>query len=127
MNRYSPIWSQIVDSSLWLLPDYVVKIFITMIAKKDMDDVVRGSAFNIAQWAKKTEKETIEALKILSSPDRERIEKQPYDGRRIEKVTDGWLVLNGAYYRSLMSKATRREYKRVKEEIQAELSQKKAE
>lgn len=92
-----------------------MKIFLTMIAKKDLDDVVRGSAFNIAQWAKKTEAETIEALKILSSPDTKRIEPQPYEGRRIEKVEEGWLVLNGALYRKMMGLATRREYKRVKQ------------
>jgi len=115
MNRYSPLWSQITDSSLWCEPDFVVKIFLTMIAKKDLDDVVRGSAFNIAQWAKKTEAETIEALKILSSPDTKRIEPQPYEGRRIEKVEEGWLVLNGALYRKMMGLATRREYKRVKQ------------
>jgi len=121
MNRYSPLWSQIVDSSLWCEPDYVVKVFLTMIAKKDLDDVVRGTAFNIAQWAKKTEKETLEALKILSSPDTKRIEPQQFEGRRIERVQGGWLVLNGAHYREMMSLATRREYKRVK---QAEYRQK---
>ena len=115
MNRYSPIWSQIADSSLWCESDVVVKVFLTLIAKKDMDDVVRGSAFNIACWSKKTEAEVIEALKVLSSPDTRRLEPQPFEGRRIEKVSDGWLVLNGAKYRQMMSQATRREYKRVKQ------------
>jgi len=115
MNRYSPIWSQIIDSSLWCEEDYVVKIFLTMIAKKDLDDIVRGTAFNIGQWSKKTEEETLKALKILSSPDRKRIEKQEYEGRRIEKVSEGWLVLNGAHYRKMMFLATRREYKRLKQ------------
>ena len=54
-------------------------------------------------------------MKILSSPDTKRIEPQPYDGRRIEKVAEGWLVLNGAFYRQMMGLATRREYKRVKQ------------
>lgn len=115
MNRYSPIWSQITDSSLWCEDDVVVKVFLTMLAKKDMDDVVRGSAFNIASWAKKTEAEVLAALKVLSSPDTRRLEPQPFEGRRIERVSDGWLVLNGARYRQMMSKATRLEYKRVKQ------------
>lgn len=116
MNKYSPIWSQIVDSSLWCEEDYVVKIFLTMIAKKDLDDVVRGNAFNISNWAHKTEEETLKALKILSSPDKRRIEPQLFEGRRVQKVADGWLVLNGAYYREMMSKATRREYKKNKQQ-----------
>ena len=115
MNRYSPLWSQVVDSSLWAEPDYVVKVFLTMIAKKDMDDIVRGSAYNIGQWARKSEAEVIEALKILSSPDTQRLEPQPFEGRRIERVPEGWLVLNGAKYREMMSLATRREYKRQKQ------------
>lgn len=126
MTRYSPIWSTIVDSSLWLEEDFVVKVFLTMIAKKDLDDVVRGSAHAISRWANKTEEETLKAIKILSNPDKRRIEPQKYDGRRIQKVEDGWLVLNGAYYRKLTQKANRREYQRVwqqtyREELKSEL------
>src|SRR5277367_6343465 len=82
-----------------------------MIAKKDADHVVRGTAFNISGWAKKTEKETLDALQILASPDTKRLEPQPNEGRRIERVEDGWLILNGQYYENLMRKANRREYK----------------
>lgn len=90
----------------------MVKVFITMLAKKEGDFVVRGSAFNIAQWAKKTEQETLDALKILSSPDTKRIEPQPYDGRRIERVKDGWFILNAELYRDLMAKENERARKR---------------
>lgn len=112
MNTWSPIFSCIVDSSLWLEPDYVVKVFLTMMAKKDSDMVVRGSAFNISQWAKKSEQETLDALKILSSPDTKRIEKQLFEGRRIERVEDGWLILNGKLYRDLMVQENERARKR---------------
>lgn len=112
VNTWAPLFSRIVDSSLWLEPDYVVKVFLTMMAKKDSDMVVRGSAFNISQWAKKSEQETLDALKILSSPDTKRIEKQLFDGRRIERVEDGWLILNGKLYRDLMVKENERARKR---------------
>lgn len=115
MTGYTPIFSKIVDSSLWCEPDNVVKIFLTMLAKKDKDNVVRGSAFNISQWAKKTEQEVLEALKILASPDTRRLEPQPFDGRRIEKVEDGWMILNGATYQALMVKINRRAYKTAHE------------
>lgn len=115
MNTYAPLWNSIVDSSLWCEPDNVVKVFLTMMAKKDADHVVRGSAFNIAQWAKKTEKEVLAALKVLAAPDRTRLEPQPFDGRRIEKHPDGWLVLNGDKYRRMMREANRREYQRIKQ------------
>lgn len=112
MNTWSPIFARIVDSSLWEEEDTVVKVFITMLAKKDADHVVRGSAYNIAQWAKKGEADVLRALEVLSKPDTRRIEAQPYEGRRIERVGDGWLILNGQHYEDLMRKANRREYKR---------------
>src|SRR3982750_1865410 len=95
---WAPLFAQIVDSSLWLESDVVVKVFLTMLAKKNKDMVVRGTAFNIAQWAKKTEQEVLDALRILSSPDTKRIEPQQFEGRRIERVADGWLILNGKVY-----------------------------
>lgn len=113
MNTWAPLWSSIVDSSIWHEPDHVCKIFITMLAIKDADHVVRHNAFQIANKAHKTEKEVIEALKILAAPDKRRLEPQPFDGRRIERVEDGWLVLNGQKYREMMSKIIRREQKRV--------------
>ena len=111
MTGYTPIFSKIVDSSLWCEPDNVVKIFLTMLAKKDADNVVRGSAFNISQWAKKTEQEVLEALMVLSAPDTRRIEPQPFEGRRIERVEEGWMILNGKFYQDLMRSVNRREYK----------------
>lgn len=112
MDTWTPLFSKIVDSSLWLEPDHVRIVFITLLAKKDADFVVRGSAFNIAQWSKKTEKEVVDALRRLSSPDKKRLEPQPHEGRRIQKVEDGWLILNGKYYRELMVAANERARKR---------------
>lgn len=108
MRTWAPLWSMVVDSSLWSEPDYVVKIFLTMMALKDSDHVYRGSAFSLAQRAHKTEAEVLDALKILASPDARRIETQEYDGRRIQAVEDGWLILNGEKYRKLMSDEMRR-------------------
>jgi hypothetical protein len=115
MNRYAPLWSGIVDSSIWDEPDYVVKIFITMLAKKDLDHVVRGNAFNIARWSRKTEKEVLDALKVLAAPDKRRLEPQPFEGRRIERVEEGWLVLNGSNYVKAMQKANRNAYQAGKQ------------
>jgi hypothetical protein len=120
MDFYTPLFSKIVDSSLWAEPDYVVKVFLTMLAKKDRDNVVRGNAYNIAQWAKKTEKEALEALKILSSPDKRRLEPQPHEGRRVERVEEGWLILNGKYYQEQMSVINRRAQKAASEKRRRE-------
>ena len=112
MNTWAPIFSKIVHSSLWSEPDYVIKIFLTMLAKKDANQIVNANAFEIGDWAKKTEAEAIEALRILSSPDTRRIEPQPNEGRRIKKVEGGYLILNGQYYEDLMKSQKRKGYKR---------------
>jgi hypothetical protein len=98
MSSFTPLFSDIVDSSLWQESDLVIKVFMTMLAKQDRDYVVRASAYNIARWANKTEAEVLDALKVLSSPDTKRMEPQEFEGRRIERVEDGWLNLNGAKY-----------------------------
>lgn len=97
-----------MESSVWEESDMVVKVFITLLAKQDRDHVVRGSAYNIAKWANKTEAEVLEALKVLSEPDKRRLEPQEHEGRRIQKVEDGWLLLNGEKYQRLMMEMFRR-------------------
>lgn len=92
----------IVDSSLWAEPDYVCKIFITMLAMKDSDDVCRMNPYQLAQRSRKTEVEVLDALRLLSSPDTIRVEPQPFEGRRIQAVEDGWLILNGEKYREMV-------------------------
>lgn len=104
MKGWAPLWSGIVESSIWDEPDHVRIVFVTMLAMKDPDHVVRMTAYNIARASRKTETEVLEALKILMSPDTKRVEPQPFEGRRIEKVPDGYLILNGEYYRQMVSK-----------------------
>ena len=111
MDFYTPLFSKVVDSSLWDEPDFVVKVFLTMIAKKDRDQVVRGNAYNIAKWSRKSEAEVLDALKILAAPDTRRLEPQAHEGRRIERTEDGWKILNGRYYQDLMGDVNRRAYK----------------
>lgn len=113
MDTWAPLFSRIVDSSIWQEDDYVIKVFLTMLAKKDKDHIVRGNAYMIAAWAKKDEATVLKALKVLMSPDTRRIEKQPFDGRRIEKVEDGYLVLNGDKYRKMLSESVKRQRKRA--------------
>jgi hypothetical protein len=108
MNTWTPLWSGIVNSSLWAEPDSVVKIFLTMLALKDYDNVCRLDVYGIADRSKKSQEEVLEALRILSSPDTRRITPQPFEGRRVEAVADGWLILNGEKYRDQVSEEMRK-------------------
>lgn len=105
---WAPLWNTIVDSSLWMEDDTVVKVFLTMLALKDADHVFRGSAFSLARKAYKTEEEVLRAWQVLSMPDKLRKEKQDFDGRRIEAVEEGWLILNGEKYREMVQKEMKR-------------------
>lgn len=108
MHSWSPLWSGIVDSSIWDEPDHVMKVFLTMLALKDHDNIVRFNAYQLAIRARKTELEVLDALKILSSPDNRRVEPQPHDGRRIQAVEDGWFILNAEKYRAMVQDEMRK-------------------
>lgn len=109
LNTWAPLWSKIVESSLWDEPDFVVKIFLTMLAKKDADHVCRLDTYQLHFFSRKSEEEVVKALDILSSPDTKRKRpQQAHEGRRIARVDDGWLILNGQFYRDLMQKEKRK-------------------
>lgn len=107
-HSFAPIWSSIVDSSLWLEDDWVIKIFITMVVKKDYDHIYRFNTFNLAQQSKKTEQQVLDALKILSSPDRHRVEDTVNEGRRIKAHEEGWEIVNGDKYQKMMQREAKR-------------------
>lgn len=116
MNSFAPLFSNIVDSSLWSEDDHVCKVFVTLLAIKNADHVARITAFALGRkcWPldpENSERRALDALAILAAPDTKRIEKQPYDGRRIERTEDGWRVLNGQAYEDMMRSLSRKVYK----------------
>lgn len=108
MNTWTPLWSGIVDSSLWEEDGDVVKVFMTILATKDSDHVCRLDAYRIGRKCKIDELRILEILKLLASPDKRRKSKQEYEGRRIKLVEDGWLVLNGEIYRKMVQDEMRK-------------------
>ena len=109
-NSFAPIFTSMLDSSIWQEPYTVRLVWIAMLPLKEADHVVRYNAFQIAKRANMTEQEVIDALKVLEAPDTRRIEPQPFDGRRIRRVEDGWLILNGQKFEDLMRTLSRRAY-----------------
>jgi hypothetical protein len=109
-NSFAPIFTSMLDSSIWQEPYTVRLVWIAMLPLKEADHVVRYNAFQIARRANMTEQEVIDALKVLESPDTRRIEPQPYEGRRIQRVPDGWLILNGQKFEDLMRTLSTRAY-----------------
>lgn len=115
MNTFAPLFRSILESSIWSEPYHVRILWTAMLALKDSDHVVRYNPYQLHRHANISQKEVADALKILESPDKAREDYQPHQGRRIQKVEDGWLVLNGAVYEEEMRKISRRFYKARKE------------
>lgn len=89
-------------------------MWITMLVMKDGRQVVEASVPGLARAAGVSLEECARALEVLKSPD-PYSRSRDFEGRRVEGVDGGWLVLNGAKYRQKLGPEERREYKRVKQ------------
>ena len=108
MNNYTPLFGQIVDSSLWEESLAVRILFVTMLAVQDWDHVVRVPDHHLKRKANITDEELLGGLSVLSSPDTKSSIPQPFEGRRIQRVNDGWLLLNGEKYQEMMRESNQR-------------------
>lgn len=107
---YTKLFSSIVASTIWREDDKTRLVWITMLAMKNENHMVEASVPGLADMARVTIPECEKAIKKLESPDKYS-RNQKFEGRRIQKCDGGWTILNGQYYRDLMSKEARREYK----------------
>jgi len=111
---YNKLFSKIVDSSIWLEPTATRLIWVMFIAVMDEDGFVAiTSVANVAYKARVTEAEATEAIQILESPDPNSVPDE-HEGRRIERVPGGWIVLNSQKYRNMVTRAMIREQTRIR-------------
>jgi hypothetical protein len=104
MDMYNKIFTKILDSSVWLEPTTTRIVWITMIAAMDENGFCPFAAVgNVAGRARVTEEEARVAIAALEGPDAESSD-QDNEGRRIERVPGGWLVLNAPKYRALVTR-----------------------
>src|SRR5271156_6601045 len=101
-KMYNKIFTKILDSSIWLEPDATRIVWITMIAAMDETGFCQfASAGNVAQRAVVSREAAEEAINSLESPDKNSFDPDN-EGRRIEKVPGGWIVLNAEKYRAIV-------------------------
>ena len=94
---------------MWKEPLHVRVVWVTLLSLKESDQTIRLPLHKIANKANLgDDKLFMDAMKVLEEPDRETTIPQPYEGRRIRKVEDGWLVLNGKHYQDLMEDLNRK-------------------
>lgn len=113
-RAYVKLFSSIVTSSMWSESPATRIVWVTMLAMKDNYQEVHAAIPGLARAANVPLKDTEAAIKKFLSPDPYSRTKD-HEGRRIEEIPGGWRILNGEYYRKLMSIEERREYKRIKE------------
>jgi hypothetical protein len=111
---YNKLFTSILDSSIWLEDDGVVRVWVTLLASMDETGFCKfGSVHNLARRANKTPKETARCVAILESPDK--IDpQQDFEGRRIERVSGGWIVLNAGKYREMATRQIALEKNRIR-------------
>ncbi len=115
MAGYTKLFGSILHSTVWHTPGYVRLVWITMLAMCDRDGLVEASVPGLAIAARVERSECEEALRIFLAPDPDSRTKD-HEGRRIEEVDGGWLILNAASYRERQSKEEQNEKSRIRME-----------
>lgn len=98
MNGFTLLWSRILDSSIWMESKETRIVWITLLAMKDKDGLVKAAKIALAHRARVSVEECDAALAILMAPDPQSM-TPANEGRRIEEVAGGWQILNHDLYR----------------------------
>lgn len=112
---YTKLFARLIGSTIWRQDSKTLKIvWITMLAMANKHGEVMTSIPGLADFAKVSLEECLEALSILKQPDQ--YSRTPdNEGRRIEDIPGGWRILNFLKYRDTMDEDDRRAYFREKQ------------
>jgi hypothetical protein len=112
---YTKLFSLILASTIWREDDKTRIVWITLLALANKNGIAETSIPGLADFARVTIKDCETALEKLRSPDPYSRTKE-HDGRRIQDVDGGFLLINHGKYRAMMSAEERREYNRIKQQ-----------
>lgn len=115
MTGYTKLFGSIVASTIWREDNATRIVWITMLALANQHGIVEASLPGLADLARVSVDDCRRAISNLEAPDPDSRTKE-HEGRRIQAVDGGWLVLNHAKYRAKMRSADRTEYMRVKKQ-----------
>ena len=109
---YVKVFGKILDSSIWLAPDPHRIAWITLLAAMNQDGFAAfASHRNLAARARISDEDAAAAVASFAAPDLDSADPEN-DGRRIERVPGGYLVLNADKYRKIVSIEHKREQDR---------------
>ena len=96
---------RLLRSTLWVGSDPATKVvWITMLALSDQNGKVTGSLPGLAHTSNVSLDETSKALDYFRAPD-PHSQTKDHEGRRIEDIDGGWLILNYSKYREYRTEA----------------------
>ncbi len=102
---YNKLFTKILDSSIWLEDNPTRIVWLTFIAAMDEHGFCSfASAANVARRAVVTLKEAKTAIEKFERPDPDSGDSDN-EGRRLERVPGGWIVLNATKYRDMVTRA----------------------
>lgn len=124
---YNKLFEKILDSSIWLEPTATRIVWLTFIAvMDDMGFVQFASVANVAHRARVTVDEAQAAVTCLESPDQNSSDPE-HEGRRVERVPGGWMVLNAGKHREIVTREvqrtqTRERVRRFRERVRQDVT-----
>lgn len=119
MSHFVKLYGSILDSSVWGESKDTRLVWVTLLAMADPEGYVEASLPGLARRANVTIEECEAALAVLSAPD-PYSKSQEHDGRRVEKVARGWLVLNYEAYREMRTRSQADAARRKREQRERE-------
>lgn len=113
---FALLWSKTLDSSVWRKESKETRlVWVTMLMMKNQDGLIQSSVIGLADRARVTKEECLEALRIFLAADPDDTSKVE-EGKKIREVAGGWQIVNNELYR--FSTAERREFWRQAKEAQ---------
>lgn len=101
---YNKLFTKILDSSIWMEPVSTRIVWITFLAAMDENGFVQFASIpNVAHRAVVSLEEASKAVATLEAPDANSSDPDN-EGRRVERVPGGWMVLNANKYRALVTR-----------------------
>lgn len=104
---YTKLFNSIVTSTIWAEDDRTRIVWITILACADRNGEIQASIPGLARLAGVPTEDCRKAILKFLSPDPDSRTKDD-EGRRIETIEGGWLVINHGKYREMASDEDRR-------------------
>ena len=108
MQGFTKLWQSIVSSTVWREEPDVKVVWVTLLALANRVGVVQASVPGLAALANVSLEQCVAALAKFAAPDKWSRTKDR-EGRRIEEVDGGWVLINHGKYRNMRDEDTRRE------------------